>query len=1519
MCILISFLPSFEMNEINQISVKTPRGHYNIQIGNGCLGHMLENAIEECRSRRSISRIIAIVDEVFRERDFALPPARLYVCGGEIDKSRESKAAIEDQLIELNCDRNSVLIAIGGGSIGDLVGFVASTFMRGIRFIQVPTSLLAMVDSSVGGKTAVNTDRTKNVIGAFHQPQAVVIDTAFLDTLPQRHIANGMAEIIKAGFAGDINLWYKLQVAHPKISELIIDAIQYKVRIVEMDERDSGIRNELNFGHTIGHAIEKKFRTLLHGECVAIGMVYELMCLRAIKFLEDDGDILKLIACLEKFNLPTFMPAISDSMSEFEKLLLGDKKACHLNSDKQMEMVPLVAFKKLGSCVLASRTISVPLETVVRIISPFALISSPVKSVTGSIKLPGSKSVANRALLLAAMTGRNITLDNIPNSVDVHIMKTALMKFGFNVLKSPTGLTVGPPIETFLPETMSVFVGNSGTTARFLLPFAAFLISKHPNISVTFTCDPRMEERPIKSLINSLVEIFPQLRVETIKGADSFPLELRYSPDPNLTGFPHCVSVDASESSQFVSGILMMAPLLGRELRINLVAGKSTSRGFIDMTIRMMKIFGCTDIISGDNGEYVLSGSGYSGPIGSMYSIPGDAAAASYPLAMAAITGGRVEVNVVDDGLQSDYEFVHLLSKLGCKVEMGKDTTQVTGPEKMTPLSQPIDMSEMTDTFLTAAVLLAQTSSHARICNIANQRVKECDRITAIALNLNKCGYSVREETDGLSFYPSENGLTERSVVAVPTFNDHRVAMSMSVLSLIRPVAIENPRCVEKTFPNFFDTLVNGLGIKVTGLNSDRSCGLQYTVCLIGMRGIGKTTIGKKLSFEIANCRFIDLDEEVEYLTGRSVDHIIAQDGWDSFRLIENNCLKRVVYDAERMKQLTLLATGGGVVESQSSRMFLKLINKVFWIRSDDDSTIQYAQEAIRGSQFPQTVSQTYLRRKGLYKECSRADVYIDRKNQETTLYNIKRLINEPKFELRNGGTFVCLTAESYRSWTKSDFSEAIAGPSVDAVEIRVDKLNQIEEIFDLFSPIRKFIDKPIILTLRTSIEGGQFNQIDLYSDMIKRLARLCPEYIDVEVGQVESTLTTFLNENKELCRVIASVHSSEPPTVTGIRRAAEAVLAPSWSSIGKVVFHKNESHGTQNFDYQKSEKPLIFVCTGAGGIVSRIVNPLLTPVCSSLRKKLTAAAPGQIDAYQLDLIRTGGISCIPTMFFFHLLGSPIEKSPSPFIHNNMFSMRNLGGVCMYTARASSCMEDVKSAIHSPSFRGASVTIPLKEKVFEYLSDLTAVSMSEDAVLAKSVNTVSLTSSGHLRGDNTDIAALRKALKGITGKNCLVLGTGGAARGGIVAAKASCEQVYVYGRNKEKVTTLCEEFGVNILEKETVTEVDVIISCTPSSGQYEFIRDYKSLMNDKTWLVEMAYVPRITPLVELALYTKASVVYGSRVLFLQAVEQHNIWIESLRMRNELPGDVLLESEISETLEGLLDIYSKKFHSYATDS
>ncbi|AWW47252.1 3-dehydroquinate synthase [Polynucleobacter paneuropaeus] len=282
---------------------------------------------------------------------------------GESFKDWKNLQTIFDELLKHGADRQTVLIALGGGVIGDMTGFAAASFMRGIRFIQVPTTLLSQVDSSVGGKTGINHPLGKNMIGAFHQPIAVIADLSTLKTLPPRELSAGLAEVIKHGAIADANFlnWIEANTSAllacdiEAMSHAVLRSCEIKSAVVSADEREGGVRATLNFGHTFGHAIEAGmgYGEWLHGEAVGCGMVMgaKLSCLLK-KITQADAD--RLTRIIHSMHLPTTAPKFG--AERYIELMQVDKKA-------EGGQIRYVLLEQIGKAYIATAPHEAVVET----------------------------------------------------------------------------------------------------------------------------------------------------------------------------------------------------------------------------------------------------------------------------------------------------------------------------------------------------------------------------------------------------------------------------------------------------------------------------------------------------------------------------------------------------------------------------------------------------------------------------------------------------------------------------------------------------------------------------------------------------------------------------------------------------------------------------------------------------------------------------------------------------------------------------------------------------------------------------------------------------------------------------------------------------------------------------------------------------------------------------------------------------------------------------------------------------
>jgi 3-dehydroquinate synthase len=365
---------------VQQITVHLGSRTYPVLVGAG----LLAEAGRECArlglgrrvvvvTQRAVAAHAVTVTESLRAAGFA--PAVVEVPEGESAKSLDEARSLWDAFLGHGLDRGSAVVAVGGGVVGDLTGFAAAAYMRGIATVLVPTTLLAQVDASVGGKVAVNHPRAKNLIGAFHQPRLVLVDPATLATLPDREYRSGLAEVVKTGAALNADLFVTLEARpaavrdrEPGLLESVIaTCCGEKATIVQQDEREeSGLRMVLNYGHTVGHALEALggYQKWTHGEAVAVGMTVAARLSERLRLVEDDT-VQRQTALLYAVGLPTRFDA--PAPRELWDALRHDKKA-------REGRVPFVLLKALGR---AEVCFDVPADMVVEVLAEVHSSSAP--------------------------------------------------------------------------------------------------------------------------------------------------------------------------------------------------------------------------------------------------------------------------------------------------------------------------------------------------------------------------------------------------------------------------------------------------------------------------------------------------------------------------------------------------------------------------------------------------------------------------------------------------------------------------------------------------------------------------------------------------------------------------------------------------------------------------------------------------------------------------------------------------------------------------------------------------------------------------------------------------------------------------------------------------------------------------------------------------------------------------------------------------------------------------------------
>ena len=1478
---------------------------------------------------------------------YAIPP-------GESSKSRETKAEIEDWMLAQKCTRDTVIIALGGGVIGDMIGYVAATFMRGVRFVQVPTTLLAMVDSSIGGKTAIDTPLGKNLIGAFWQPQRVYIDLHFLGSLPTREFINGMAEVVKTAAIWNEAEFTALEENAPLVIQtvrgrpalstfadlapirdilkrIVLASARVKAEVVSADEKEGGLRNLLNFGHSIGHAYEAILTPqVLHGEAVAIGMVKEAELARYLGVLRPSA-VARLVKCIASYDLPT---SLADkrivSLTAGKKCpvdVVLDKMAVDKKNDGANKKIVLLsaigATYEPKATVVDDRDISVVLSPAVRV------TPGVPSSLNVTVAPPGSKSISNRALVLAALANGTCRLRNLLRSDDTEYMLSAILQLKgatYSWEESGEVLSVKGNGGQFVASSEPLYLGNAGTASRFLTSVVA-LCSPSAVSSTVLTGNDRMKVRPIGPLVDALRS--NGVTVKYLGKEKSLPLEVNAAG--GLEG--GVIELAATVSSQYVSSILMAAPYAKKPVVLRLVGGKPISQPYIDMTISMMRAFGIlVETSSSEPNTYRIPTGIYSSP--GEYVVESDASSATYPLAVAAISGTTCTIpNIGSASLQGDAAFaVSVLRPMGCTVTQTATSTTVTGPPIGSLKAIPhVDMESMTDAFLTASVLAAVASGTTRITGIANQRVKECNRILAMYDELAKFGVRCNELEDGIEVTGCQINVLKDPENGIYCYDDHRVAMSFSVLATVvqQPVLILERECVGKTWPGWWDVLSQSFQVKLSGeepLNSAHDThapsspsALDKSIFIIGMRGAGKTTAGLWAS-TVLNRPFIDLDAELERIHGMTIPEMIhGKFGWEGFRKAEVELLA----DSIKNKPTGyVFSCGGGIVETPEARELLVSYRRgggfVLLVHRDTEQVIEYLMRDKSRPAFSEDIRDVYLRRKGWFEECSSHYYYSPHPGKPDALGESPcdfvrmlslitgRCSHLEDVKIKKSSFFVSLTVPNVASTTEL-IPRVVVGS--DAVELRVDLLEDqsVEFVTTQVSLLRSAAGNvPMIFTIRTASQGGRFpdDSHDHALALYRAAIRLGVEYIDLEMTMPDFVVQTVTKE-KGSSWIIASHH--DPNSKLSWKNGGWTPYFNKALQYGDVIKligvaqSMDDNFAVAAFKSKMlaaHKKPMIALNMGGLGKLSRVLNGFLTPVAHP--ELPFAAAPGQLSAREIRqaLALIGDLAPLK----FVLFGQPISKSRSPALHNTLFDKAGLPH--HYERVETASLDDVERVVRASDFGGASVTIPLKldvMKIVDEVSEAAKVIGAVNTIIPISMSTKGEKQSTRLIGDNTDWSGMIHALRGagvekrpsINPLAGLVIGSGGTTRAAIYALHAlGYGPIYVAARNSENGKQLISSFPVDYnvqllgakphgVEVSEAITPSVIITTVPADKPLDStvlqlvteILDRSKSIDGVRVLLEMAYQPMHTPVMKLAETFGWKTVPGLEVLSAQGWHQ----------------------------------------------
>ncbi len=697
---------------------------------------------------------------------------------GEASKSHHTLIALYDFLCDQNVTRGDLLIALGGGVVGDLTGFCAATYLRGVDYVQIPTTLLSQIDASVGGKTAVDTSRGKNLVGAFKQPARVICDIDTLNTLSPEIFSDGMAEAIKYGLIRDKALFELIAAGDIRahLEEMIYRCIEIKAQIVEADEFDKGERMLLNFGHTIGHAVERQYNyeTYTHGSAVGVGMAY-ISELFEGEGITPAGTTEKIRACLKQYQLPCAVEITPEQIFSFS---VNDKK-------RNKSAINLIVLKEIGNAYIHKLPVTDYSVLLQKLKKKEKLARITPSVLSGRVTVPPSKSYAHRALIAAALANGASRIENIALSQDITATAEALRAIGADIqIEGSTAVVSGI---AKIPGNAVIDCAESGSTLRFMIPLTAAL-----GINAEYHGQGRLPSRPLSVYHDSFAD----------KGVTFTPtVGMPFAVNGRLR--PGRFVLDGNISSQFITGLLFALPLLEGDSEIVLKTPLE-SKDYVNMTIEILQLAGI-EITAADNG-YVIKGDQRYQPFS--YTVEGDYSQAAFFLVAGAIGAPVTCDGLNPDSIQGDKRVLDVLKLAGIAPKIAESAVTVA-PDRLTAFS--IDAGEIPDLVPVLSVLAACCEGTSRIENIAILKFKESDRIHATAELLKSFGVSAEETEDSLTIV----GQKQFCGCDTDSFSDHRIEMSAAIASIRAEdsVTISHPECVNKSFPDFFEKY-NQLGGK---------------------------------------------------------------------------------------------------------------------------------------------------------------------------------------------------------------------------------------------------------------------------------------------------------------------------------------------------------------------------------------------------------------------------------------------------------------------------------------------------------------------------------------------------------------------------------------------------------------------------------------------------------------------------------------------------------------------------------
>lgn len=717
---------------------------------------------------------------------------------GEESKSFETYIKIIEYASLISLTRTDGIVALGGGMVGDIAGFVAATYMRGINFYQVPTTLLAAVDSSVGGKSAINTCFGKNLVGAFHKAKFVLQDTALLASEDDYVLMDGYAEIIKtACISRSDDLFEKLESGNFDIQEIIDDCVAVKTYYVEKDENDSGIRHMLNYGHTLAHALEKlSSYEIGHGHAVAKGIAFTASLSYDLGWCSIECRD-RIHALLEKFgyDLSIDFPAcdIANAMAG-DKKRAGDAIKFIVSSDIGQSKIKLITLAQLGEI----------LTTYSEICPESAAIShrgAPLFAPTRLVSAPPSKSYLHREIIAAMLSGSDLCLDAKELSDDITATYEAVKQISAHGCCTNPVCTESNGDFTEDSPMVSIDCKESGSTLRFLLPVVTAL-----GLDAEFMLSGSLKGRPIEQLIIQL-----ENHGSKIIKDDAGNISVTY-----VSGYRGLSSGEFTftnpESSQYISGLLFALPILDGDSTID-VYGKFESSAYAMITLDVLEKHGIKIEYTHEKSHWSFKICGNQRYRFKLMPPEGDWSNAAFLLALGALGKAPLRIqNLSILSKQGDAKILDLLEGFGITVNRYADIlddnsgiVDVFPCKKLTAIPN-IDASEFPDLVPVIALIASVANGTTVIHNAKRLRYKESDRLASTCHVLKALGANITETEDKLIIVGTKalHGAYEGD-----GYGDHRIIMMLAVSSLVTAgtVKIHEASAASKSFPNFFEVL----------------------------------------------------------------------------------------------------------------------------------------------------------------------------------------------------------------------------------------------------------------------------------------------------------------------------------------------------------------------------------------------------------------------------------------------------------------------------------------------------------------------------------------------------------------------------------------------------------------------------------------------------------------------------------------------------------------------------------------